>query len=109
MLVTTAYSLPEEMAHLINDETETAEYGRLNAFLQMHQDLNTSQLLKKCLQLALRNELRKIFKHLVINRRMYLLQAAFKEVQKICLIWTNATYTKAESVRTGKGCQIVRV
>jgi hypothetical protein len=55
------------MAHLINDETETAECGRLNAFLRMQQDLNTSQLLKKCLQLGLRNEMRKILKHLVMT------------------------------------------
>jgi hypothetical protein len=37
---TTANSLSEELAHLVSDETETAEYGRLNAFLLMHQDLN---------------------------------------------------------------------
>jgi hypothetical protein len=36
--------LPEEWAHLIDDETETAKYGRLNAFLRMNEDINASQV-----------------------------------------------------------------
>jgi hypothetical protein len=39
---TTAYSLTDERAYQIDDETETAEHVWVNAFLRMNKDFNAS-------------------------------------------------------------------